>query len=67
MTEDSTLERIWEVRRRIYAQCDNDLVKLVQYYMELQKTNPERLLATGHPKVTGGVEKLESVMYKVDL
>jgi hypothetical protein len=38
----------------IYAKCDNDIVKLIQYYMELQQTNPERLLPT---KVTRGVER----------
>ncbi len=41
---DPTLERIWEVRRQIFAQCGNDPLKLVQYYIELQKLNPERLL-----------------------
>jgi len=42
MTKEPTLECIWEARRRIYAKCDNDPVKLVKYYIERQKENPER-------------------------
>jgi len=42
MSKEFTLERIWEARRRIYANCGNDPVKLVQYYIERQKENPER-------------------------
>ena len=34
MKKDITLERIWEVRRKIYAQCDNDPQKLVEYYLD---------------------------------
>lgn len=41
---DITIERIWEVRRKIYAQCGNDPQKLVEYYIEQQKQNPERFL-----------------------
>jgi hypothetical protein len=41
---DITIERIWEVRRKIYAQCDNDPQKLVEYYIEQQKQNPKRFL-----------------------
>jgi len=44
MTKEPTLERIWEARRKIYEQCENDPQKLVEYYMQLQKQNPERLL-----------------------
>ena len=44
MNQDSTLERIWEARRRIYAKCDNDPVKLVEYYRERQKKNADRLI-----------------------
>ncbi len=44
MNHDSTLERIWEARRRIYAVCDNDPVKLVQYYIDRQKKNASRLI-----------------------
>lgn len=42
MNKESTLENIWETRRRIYAECDNDPVKLVQYYIARQQENPER-------------------------
>jgi len=42
MIKEPTLECIWEARRRIYAKCDNDPVKLVQYYIARQKENPER-------------------------
>ena len=46
MNHDRTLERIWEARRRIYAVCDHDPVKLVQYYIERQKENAYRLIYT---------------------
>jgi hypothetical protein len=39
MIKEPTLEYIWEARRRIYAKCDNDPVKLVQYYT-LYRFNP---------------------------
>jgi len=39
MNKEPTLENIWETRRRIYAECDNDPVKLVQYYIDLQQKN----------------------------
>jgi hypothetical protein len=53
MTKEPTLECIWEARRRIYAKCDNDPVKLVQYYIERQKENPERFVSskTATPKM----------------
>ena len=44
MKKDITLERIWEVRRKIYAQCGNDPQRLVEYYIEQQKQNPQRFL-----------------------
>jgi hypothetical protein len=44
MINEPTLERIWEVRRKIYAQCGNDPKKLIAYFMERQKQNPQRLL-----------------------
>ncbi len=44
MKKDITLERIWEVRRKIYAHCGNDPQKLVEYYIEQQKQNPQRFL-----------------------
>ncbi len=54
MIEEPTLECIWEARRRIYAKCDNDPVKLVQYYIERQKENPERFASSKiSPKIDG--------------
>jgi hypothetical protein len=52
MIKEPTLESIWETRRRIYAKCDNDPVKLVQYYIKRQKENPERFVSskTATPK-----------------
>lgn len=44
MINEPTLEQIWEVRRKIYARCDNDPQKLVAYLIERQKQNPQRLL-----------------------
>jgi len=44
MIDEPTLEQIWEVRRKIYARCDNDPQKLVAYFIERQKQNPQRLL-----------------------
>ena len=46
MIKEPTLECIWEARRRIYAKCDNDPVKLVQYYIARQKENPERFASS---------------------
>jgi len=46
MIKEPTLECIWEARRRIYAKCDNDPVKLVQYYIARQKENPERFTSS---------------------
>jgi hypothetical protein len=37
MSKDTTLERIWEARRRIYERCGNDPVKLVEYYRNCQQ------------------------------
>jgi hypothetical protein len=42
MKKDITLERVWEVRRKIYDQCGNDPQRLVEYYIEQQKLNPHR-------------------------
>jgi hypothetical protein len=42
MKKDITLERVWEARRKIYADCGNDPQRLVEYYIEQQKQNPHR-------------------------
>jgi len=39
MNKEPTLENIWETRHRIYAECNHDPVKLVQYYIDLQQKN----------------------------
>ncbi len=57
MIDDPTLEEIWETRRKIYAECGNDPYKLVAYYIELQKQNPERLL-----QERGGLQKRDKVV-----
>jgi hypothetical protein len=44
MKKDITLEHIWDVRRKIYAQCGNDPQRLVEYYIEQQKQNPQRFI-----------------------
>jgi len=44
MIDEPTLEQIWEIRRKIYAQCDNDPQKLVAHFIERQNQNPQRLL-----------------------
>ena len=54
MTNDPTIERIWEVRQKIYAQCDHDPQKLVAYYIQRQKENPERLLKEYNEEDTSG-------------
>ncbi len=46
MISETTLEQIWEGRRKIYARCGNNPQKLVAYLMERQKQNPQRLLQT---------------------
>jgi hypothetical protein len=46
MIKEPTLECIWEARRRIYAQCGHDPVKLVQYYITRQKANSERFTSS---------------------
>lgn len=37
MSNDTTLERIWEARRRIYERCGNDPEKLVEHYLNRQR------------------------------
>jgi len=44
MKKDITLERVWDARRKIYAQCGNDPQRLVEYYIEQQKQNPQRFM-----------------------
>ena len=55
MIKEPTLECIWEARRRISAKCDNDPVKLVEYYIERQKENPERFASSSITPNKNGV------------
>jgi hypothetical protein len=34
---DEVIEEIWEIRRQIWARFDNDLEKLMAYYIERDK------------------------------
>jgi len=61
MANDPTIERIWEVRQKIYAQCDHDPQKPVAYYIEQQQENSKRLLKGNNeagPSRQNHVEKL---------
>jgi hypothetical protein len=41
---DEFVEEIHEVRRRIAEECDHDMKKIGEFFMELQKRFPERLI-----------------------
>jgi hypothetical protein len=41
---DDAIEEVREIRRKISAQFDDDPVKLVEYYMELDKQYQHRLV-----------------------
>ena len=43
---DPVIDEIRDVRRRISARFDHDPVRLVAYYMELQKQYQDRLIET---------------------
>jgi hypothetical protein len=62
MTTDLTIERIWEARRKIYAQCDNDPQKLVAYYIQRQQENPERLLKELNEDVASRQRNVEKLL-----
>jgi hypothetical protein len=34
---DEVIEEVWEIRRQIWARFDNDLEKLMAYYLEHDK------------------------------
>ena len=44
MKDDPVIEEIHRIRREIFASCDNDINKLVNYYIELQKENEYRMI-----------------------
>ena len=41
---DEFVEEIHEVRRRIAEECDHDMRKIGELFMELQRRFPERLI-----------------------
>ena len=41
---DEFVEEIHEIRRHISEECNNDLNKIGEYFMELQKRFPDRLI-----------------------
>ncbi len=45
MNPDPTIERIREVRRQIFAECGNDLQKLLEYYVKYQQQYADRLVS----------------------
>jgi hypothetical protein len=46
---DPVIDEIREVRHRISARFDHDPVRLVAYYIELQKQYQNRLIKTDKP------------------
>ena len=40
---DDAVEEVREIRRKLWAQFDNDPVKMIEYLMEQEKQYPERL------------------------
>jgi hypothetical protein len=41
---DDAIEEVHEIRRRIWAQFDNDPEKVVAHYMELDKLYADRMI-----------------------
>jgi hypothetical protein len=41
---DAPIEEIRELRHQISARCENDPVKLIDYYLELQEKYRDRLI-----------------------
>jgi hypothetical protein len=41
---NNSIEEVRAARQEIFEQCDNDLKKLVEYYMQCQEEHPERLI-----------------------
>ncbi|HEX5872335.1 MAG TPA: hypothetical protein VFY65_18025 [Longimicrobium sp.] len=42
---DPLLEELEEARQRIFARCDHDPAKVLQYYLEYQKQYADRLIS----------------------
>lgn len=43
--QDPLCDEVDEARRQIYAECGNDLGKLVAFYMEYQEQYADRLIS----------------------
>ncbi|HEX6039448.1 hypothetical protein [Longimicrobium sp.] len=50
---DDAIEEVHEIRRRIWAQFDNDPEKVVAHYMELDKQFAERMVKSPRRDSTG--------------
>jgi hypothetical protein len=48
-TEDDPIESIRRIRHEISEEHGHDPRRLVEYYMELQKTHEQRLIETAAP------------------
>ena len=46
---DAVLDEVEEARREIMAEHDNDWRKVLQYYVDLDKDNPERVVRAPKP------------------
>ncbi|MBN2581293.1 MAG: hypothetical protein JXB10_20095 [Pirellulales bacterium] len=42
--KDEILEEIYEIRRQIAEECDYDMHKIGEYFMQWQKQHPEHLV-----------------------
>lgn len=43
---DEAIEEVWEIRRQIWARFDNDVEKLIAYYIERDKQYADRMIST---------------------
>lgn len=50
---DDAIEEVHEIRRRIWAQFDNDPQKVVAHYMELDKQFADRMVKSSRPAGEG--------------
>lgn len=44
-SSDPLLEELAEARERIFARCDRDPAKVLEYYLEYQKQYADRLIS----------------------
>lgn len=53
MMSDSTFKQVRKARQLISEQCDHDPKRLVDYYIQLQKQDADRILKTDKPTSEG--------------